>query len=389
MSSRSDTENGSGTPPAPARRAPTAGAMEPLDPRLYLDPELLEREQEAIFRRSWQYAAHVAELPEPGSYITTRCGDQPVLVLRNRDGELRAFRNVCRHRGSQLLSGSGRCKRAIRCRYHGWTYDSDDGRLLGVPEHKTYAELDKATLGLFGVRIEELGGLVFVNLDPGAASLAERCEGLVAMLERYRVPELEIFVAGEGGSQPANWKLVVDNYLEGYHVPIAHPGLMRLLDYQRYGVELHEAWAGFHAPLREKPSENRRERLYQRLVRPMPGLDDEDRRSWRYAFVYPNTTIDFYPDQVNVWKIAPDGVERTADRWACFRSPGARPLTRLVQRLNNRLNEDVLREDIDLVRRVQSGIRSEGYSFGPLSGREAAVGWFAERVRADLGAGGR
>lgn len=355
-----------------------------LEPQLYLDPAVLEAEQRAIFSRTWQYAAHASQLPEPNSYLTTTAGDQPVLVLRTSEGELRAFRNVCRHRGSELLSGSGTCKRAIRCRYHGWTYDSDDGRLLGVPEHRTYEDLDKATLGLFPVRVEALGGLIFVNLDAYATPLAELAGGLAELLRHYRVEELECFASGDSGRQPANWKIVADNYLEGYHVPIAHPGLMRLLDYQRYDVELFEHWVRFDAPLRDRPSENRTERLYQRLVRPMPGLTEDDRRTWRYVYLYPNTTIDLYPDQVNVWKLMPDGVDGTADLWACFRPAGPGPLTRLVQRLNNRLSAEVLNEDVDLVERVQTGIRTHDYAFGPLSGREAAVGWFAERVRADL-----
>ncbi len=366
-------------------RTETAEQLRPLDPRFYLDPEVLEREHREIFARTWQYAAHVSELPDPGSYVTATAGNQPLLVVRTKEGQLRAFRNVCRHRGSELLSGSGTCKRAIRCRYHGWTYDADDGRLLGVPEHKNYAELDKPGLGLVPARVEVLAGLVFVNLDPHASPLAEQCAGLAELLDRYRLPQLNRFSSGESGSQPANWKIVADNYLEGYHVPIAHPGLMRLLDYQHYEVSLHEGWVRFDAPLRDKPSENRSERLYQRLVRPMPGLDADDRRSWRYVFIYPNTTIDLYPDQVNVWKLMPNGTELTDDLWACFRPAGAGPLTRFVQRLNGRLNTEVLLEDVDLVRRVQTGIRSHDYEIGPLSAREAAIGWFAERVRASLG----
>jgi Rieske 2Fe-2S family protein len=353
---------------------------------MYRDPGVLEQEMRAIFARNWQYACHVSQLAEPGRYVATYAGDQPLLVLRTHEGELRAYRNVCRHRGSELLSGEGTTKKAIRCRYHGWTYDAASGRLLGVPEHRTYSDLDKARLGLYPAAVAELGGLVFTSCDPHAAPLAARAGGLAELLERYRVPELTCFATGDSGSQPANWKVVIDNYLEGYHVPIAHPGLMRLLDYQRYDVELHDGYARFDAPLRDKPSENRGERLYQRLVRPMPGLEDSDRRSWRYVFLYPNTTIDFYPDQVNVWKIMPDGVGRTADLWACFRAPGAGPLTRFVQRLNHRLNTEVLREDVDLVRGVQRGIASHDYEFGPLSAREAAVGWFAQKVRDDLAA---
>src|SRR3954465_3742070 len=111
-------------------RAPLAPALEP---NLYLEPEVVRLEQEAIFERTWQPAGHVSDLRESGSYLTTDVVDQPVLVVRDHDDEIRAFRNVCRHRGSRVLSGSGTCGKAIRCLYHGWTYRTD-GTLIGVPE---------------------------------------------------------------------------------------------------------------------------------------------------------------------------------------------------------------------------------------------------------------
>ena len=376
-------DNGAGSGPGDGR-FPLA-----LDPRLYRDPAVLDAELEGLFSRTWQFAGHVGDLREPGDYITARAGDQPVLVLRGDDGGLRAFRNVCRHRGSELLTGRGRCKKAIRCRYHGWTYDVTDGRLLGVPEHRLYGDrLDKANLGLIGARVEELCGLLFVNLDPDAPPLAEATAGLAERLEPYAIPELERFDSSKGGgresTQPANWKIVVENYLEGYHVPIAHPGLMRMLDYKGYTPTLHGGWVWFDAPLRDEPSGNRLERLYQRLVRPMPGLPEEAARNWYYAFVYPNTAIDLYPDQVNVWQIRPAGPELTADNWACYRHTSSGPVERLVQRINNKFNSLVLDEDIDLVGAVQTGTRTRGYAPGPLAEAESAVGWFADHVRADL-----
>jgi Rieske 2Fe-2S family protein len=306
-----------------------------------------------------------------------------VLIVRDEGGELRGYRNVCRHRASCLLTGSGQCKGAIRCRYHGWTYRFD-GSLIGVPEALQFgARLDKSALGLHPVRVEELCGLVFVNLDAEAASLADLVGDLPTRLARYRIAQLEPFAAG-GGAQPANWKVVAENYLEGYHIPIAHPGLMRMLDYKQYETELHEHWAWIEAPLRKKPSSNRLERLYAQLITPMPGLDDADRRTWRYVFIYPNTTIDLYPDQVNTWQMLPDGIGRTRDVFASYRSPESGPRTRAVQWINQRLNTLVLHEDIDLVRNVQLGLRTRGYRCGPLSRRESAVAWFADRVRADL-----
>ena len=369
-------------PVAPATTQP-AIAGTALEPRLYTDPELLESEQLLIFERTWQLAGHIASLPKPGSYLTAQAGTQPVLVVRDEENELRAFKNVCRHRGSRLLSGSGQCKAAIRCRYHGWTYRLD-GSLIGVPEGLSFDEkIEKRKFGLMPARVEEMCGLVFVNLDPDAAPLAELVGDLPQRLAPYRIETLESFAPGTG-KQPANWKVVADNYLEGYHIPIAHPGLMRMLDYKHYDVEVHDHYVWFDSPLRSKPSSNRLERAYAKLVTPMPGLGEEDRFVWRYAFIYPNTTIDLYPDQVNTWQMLPDGIGRTSDVFESYRPAGAKPRTRFVQWANQRLNTLVLDEDIDLVDNVQRGLATRGYRCGPLSRRERGVAWFADRIRADL-----
>src|SRR5436309_10925927 len=161
----------------PATRVRTSSTYTPsglaLEPRVYTDPSLLEVEQERIFERTWQLAGHVGALARPGAYVTARAGNQPVLVVRDENHQLRAYRNVCRHRGSRLLSGSGQCKQAIRCRYHGWTYKLD-GTLIGIPEGMSFAERpNKSKLGLMSARVEEMCGLIFVNLDRDATPLAE------------------------------------------------------------------------------------------------------------------------------------------------------------------------------------------------------------------------
>ena len=370
---------------ASAAPSPRPSRTAALAPRFYLDPQLLALEHERIFERTWQLAGHVSQLPRPGSYLTAQAGTQPLLVVRAQDDTLRAFRNVCRHRGSRLLAGSGQCKQAIRCRYHGWTYRLD-GELIGIPENRSYEPpVDKGAHGLLPARVEELCGLVFVNADPAAPALASLVGELPERLARYRIPSLERFAEYSGEGQPANWKVVAENYLEGYHIPIAHPELMRLLDYSGYDVEVHEHWVWFEAPLRARPAGNRLTRAYSRLVAPMPGLGESDRRVWRYAFIYPNTAIDLYPDQVMTWQITPDGTARTADVFGSYRPSGSGPRTRLVQRLNQRFNGQVLREDIDLVENVQRGLATTGYECGPFSAREAGVAWLADRVRADLG----
>jgi Rieske 2Fe-2S family protein len=350
---------------------------------MYTDPAVLEAEQELIFERTWQLAGHISQLPAAGRYITAQAGSQPVLVVRDEEMQLRAFRNVCRHRGSRLLSGDGQCKKAIRCRYHGWTYRLD-GSLIGAPEALMFGDrLNKAELGLMPARVEEMCGLLFVNLDRDAPPLAELVGDLPERLARYRIPTLTPF-APSTGTQPANWKVVADNYLEGYHIPIAHPSLMRMFDYKRYESDIQDAYVWVEAPLREKPSSNRLERLYAKLARPMPGLADDDVSVWRYVFIYPNTTIDLYPDQVNTWQMRPDGVALTRDVFGCYRPANSGPRTRLVQWVNQRVNTIVLDEDIDLVDNVQQGLQTRGYECGPLSVQEGAVSWFADRIRTDL-----
>ena len=358
----------------------------PLDPRLYVDPDGLAHEQGAIFARSWQLAGHVADLATPGRFLSVQVGGESAIAIRGEDGELRAFRNVCRHRAARLREGRGDCGKALRCPYHGWTYRTD-GRLIGVPEGRGFPDLDKTQLSLMPARVETFAGLVFVNLDLDARPLGDGLGGLEQRLVPYGINRLTRF-SESTSSQPANWKVVADNYLEGYHVPIAHPSLMRLLDYQRYTVEVGDGYVFFEAPLRAKPSGNRLERSYQKLVRPMPGLGKADERVWRYVYLWPNTTIDLYPDQVTTWQINPRGVDATHDVWACYRAAKPSPAMRAAQRLNHRLNVEVADEDAALVARVQAGMATTGWTPGPLGEREAAVAWFADRVRRALEATG-
>ena len=159
--------------------------------------------------------------------------------------------------GARLVTAPEPEGKAIRCPYHGWTYKLD-GRLVGAPEAAGSPAWTSPTLGLHPVRVESFLGFVFANLDPDATPLAEQLPGLAEKIGRYctdlaPITRDRIHDTEHAETQPANWKVVFDNYLEGYHVPVAHPGLMRLLDYQRYGVELHENYALFASPLRETP----------------------------------------------------------------------------------------------------------------------------------------
>ncbi|WP_234332652.1 aromatic ring-hydroxylating dioxygenase subunit alpha [Streptomyces sp. NRRL S-87] len=378
-------------PRAPGAPDPHGPPPQALPARYYTDPGLAEAEQRHVFAKSWQLVCHESDLPGPGARLAALAAGREVLVVRTQDGSLAAHLNVCRHRGTRLVTAPEPSGKAIRCPYHGWTYRLD-GTLVGAPEARQIPCLDKPNLGLLPVRVESFLGFVFVNHDPDAVPLAESCAGLAEAVGHYAGPELvpigkdRIHDLAGAEVQHANWKVAVDNYLEGYHVPVAHPGLMRLLDYQSYTAETDVAYALFASPLRDKPSSNWAERLYQRVTAPMPGLREEDRRVWRYAVIYPNTLIDFYPDHVLAWTAVPTAVDRVAVPGAFYARPGSGLRTRVARRLNVHIGWITNDEDAELVARVQQGLGTPGFVPGPLSRREAAVGWFADRIRADLAA---
>ena len=177
----------------------------------------------------------------------------------------------------QILSGTGRCPKVLRCPYHGWTY-RQDGQLAAVPEARGFPALDREAVRLPAFRVESLAGLVFVSLDAEVPPLAEwfgdaRRSGSSRSASPGSSAEGPIVA-----EYPYNWKNLADNYLEGYHIPVGHPGLLRMLDYKRYEPQLGRRHAWISAPLRDKPSVVRRERLYQRLVRPMDGLSGRPAR---------------------------------------------------------------------------------------------------------------
>ncbi|HEY7605097.1 MAG TPA: aromatic ring-hydroxylating dioxygenase subunit alpha [Gaiellaceae bacterium] len=190
----------------------------------YSDPAVLAAERERIFGHAWHYVGHAGRLPEPASYFACTTGGLPVVVTRDRAGELRAFVNVCRHRGSEIAVGAGR-RKTLQCPYHAWTYGLD-GALRSVPRADREAGFDGSGLGLVPLRLERWGPFLFVGSDPTAPTPAE-------VLASVRLPfdpgEL-VFRERVEYVLEANWKIAVENFLECYHCSVAHPGFSRLVD---------------------------------------------------------------------------------------------------------------------------------------------------------------
>src|SRR5712692_4840733 len=221
-----------------------------LPKSMYIDPAVLELEKDRIFSRTWQLVAHSSELARHGDFKPATIIDEPILLTHPEDDRLRGFYNVCRHRAAQVVTTRGN-RKSLQCGYHGWVYGLD-GKLQVAREMDGTENFDKADFGLVPIRVERWGPFIFANLDDQAPPLAEvlgRIPQEVAAagyeVERMQLVERRDYVI------ECNWKVYVDNYLEGYHLPIAHPGLFKELDYDAYRVETFRYYSKQHAPIRE------------------------------------------------------------------------------------------------------------------------------------------
>ena len=362
---------------------PTTVAAEPwptLAAPAYSDPAVFEAERRRIFHRTWQLAGHTSDLPRPGDYLVFDLLEQSAILLRGEDGRVRAFHNACRHRAFRLLEGEGCSPARVRCKYHGFSY-ALDGHLAGVPGERDFAGLDRAAMGLRPVELEEWQGFLFIRFAPdGGPSVAAQLDPLAAHLARYRFSELRPFGRETHDSVACNWKVAQENNIEGYHIPVGHPGLQRLFG-ERYRVEvLQHGVSRAGGPLPESVAGlSWSERHYLAL------LPADCERHWGYVSLFPNVAFDLYPDQVDFFQIIPMAPDRTLLRSRGYALPDARREMRAARWCNQRINRLVGREDRGLVEGVQRGLASLGYGEGLLHRREARVRQFQQGVRARLG----
>ncbi len=358
------------------------GEMTGLPAWTYQSPALTVLEYERVILPSWQFACHVNQVKTPGSYATLDMLRDSIAVVRGDDGQLRAFKNVCRHRGARLLDGSGTCKGVMVCPYHGWSYKLD-GSLRATPARKTFPGLDLGKHGLEPVELEVLAGLVFVRVVSGGPSLAEIWGEEAKLIAPYRLEELEPAAnAIHTEVWNCNWKVAVDNNLENYHIPIGHPGYHRMLDNDLQGFMNAHGVAG-SASRHKAQSDNWSEDRYLRLAPvALDRLAEATRRTWMFFTLPPNIGIDIYPDSADVFQILPRTATTCFVRYPVFKPRDDRREARVLRYLNTRINRQVTREDKELTERVQAGLSSHGYRPGPLSTLEVAIRDFHDRIRA-------
>ena len=294
-----------------------------INTRCYTDPRFLKIEREQIFHRSWQFLCHEEKLRKPGDFVTLSVEGQSIVGMRNRDGELRAYYNVCKHRGHELLFGDGNTKR-ITCPYHAWTYDLD-GALVNAPRSEHLENFERKEICLDSVQIEIFCHLVFVNLDPDAPPLVQQSGDLAREVMQY-APDLGelTFSTRLTYRIKANWKSVVDNFLECYHCPVAHKGFSSMIDMDTYKVKTdHAVW-----------------------------------------FLWPNMTLMRYPGRGNfmVWRFYPINEEETYEEFDFFFET-AEPNDTEIEALKF-IDEVLQPEDINLVESVQRGMNTPAFRSG-------------------------
>jgi phenylpropionate dioxygenase-like ring-hydroxylating dioxygenase large terminal subunit len=327
----------------------------------YMDAEVFARERERLFEHSWVYAGHTGQLAEPGTYFTLRVGEVPLVVVRDRERELRAFMNVCRHRGSEVMAGSGSCT-TLQCPYHAWTYGLD-GALRAAPRSEADLDFDREPLGLRPAQVDSWGPFLFVNADAGAAPLADTLGPLPEIVARGGVDVGELrFHSGRSYSLQTNWKVAVENYLECYHCAVAHPGFSKLIDVapDSYRLERHATFASHYAPPRDGGAEG------------------------QFHLIWPLTKVNIWPGHANlsIGRLLPVETGVTEGILDYFFAPGADPdwLESFFE-----LDNQVGAEDRELVESVQRGMRSGAFEHGRLMlPSEELIGDFQRWVAAVL-----
>ena len=340
---------------------PKGGAIEGFDPdpqksytlpaRYYFEPAIYAWEQDAVFGHAWCYAGHLGALQEPGCYITCTVGDQNILVIRGKDGVLRAFYNVCQHRAHELVKGSGRAT-FLTCPYHAWTYHAD-GRLRTARGSEALPAFDRAEFCLKPVQVEALAGFVFVNLDPAAPSLKVQSGALESEIRSY-CPEIDGLVLARRLTYDVagNWKNSVDNFLECYHCHVAHSDFCDLVDMNSYRSICHAIYSS-HC--------GRATRLDSKAYR---YSGDDRARQFGSWLLWPNLSIEVFPGapNVNIFHHVPMGPERTRHVFEFYLQS---PTPTAEQEDAIRYIDEVLQmEDIPLVESVQRGLHSRGYNQG-------------------------
>jgi choline monooxygenase len=313
----------------------------------YTDPEVLRFENECVFSKFWQYVGHVEQIKDPGDYFPATVADNPVVAVRDKDGVLRGFYNVCRHRGGPLVTQCGNGK-VFQCQYHGWTYLLD-GSLRGVPDFDRVELFDKKDFGLIPIHLDVWEGLIFVSLADDPPPLNTFFDGIA-----QRIAPIDLsgkkFYKRVDYTVRCNWKVYMDNYLEGYHLPFVHPELCKMLDYTQYVTEAFRYYSLQYSPFTDQ------ENVYQ----------TNDGQAYYYC-IFPNFMLNILPGRLQTNVIVPLTHDTTKVIFDYFYDDLASEEKIRMAEEDIRYSDLIQIEDIEICEHVQKGLASKAYDRGRFS----------------------
>ena len=326
----------------------------------YADPEFHAFDAAAIFARTWQFIGRADQVKDPGDHLVAEIGGKPVIAVRSNDGVLRGFFNVCKHRAGPLAVDNGNT-RFLQCRYHGWVYTLE-GRLRATHEMQEAEGFDPSGVCLDSVYVAESQNLVFAAVSDPGVTLAKVFDGIAQRIAPIELAALR-FHARVSYDLHCNWKVYVDNYLEGYHLPYVHPKLNKLLDYRNYTTHTAEWYSWQQSPVSGGAG------LYA-------GGEAQ------YYFVFPNLMLNILPGRMQINQVIPVSQNRCRVLFDYYYADTQSASANKLIADDMSFSDEVQREDIAICERVQQGLESGAYTAGRLSPkRESGVHHFQELVR--------
>lgn len=327
----------------------------------YHSEAMLEFEKEALFSSFWQLACHKSELPETGDMHVLEVADNPLLLVRD-ENQINAFYNVCKHRGGPVAVKKGTTS-VLQCQYHGWTYLLD-GSLRGVPQFRKVDLFDKKDFGLEPVTFDHWEGLLFVSLKDDIQPIDKFLSGISNQIAPIDLSELK-FAERQSYTIDCNWKVYVDNFLEGYHIPIVHPELAKLLDYREYKTDTSDWYSLQHSPIKDGNN------LYK----------SEDGKAF-YYYIFPNIMLNILPGRLQTNIIKPISTVKTE---VIFNYYYEDPDDAETIKEDIKYSDEIQQEDIEICELVQKGLQSKAYDKGRFSvEREKGVYHFQSLLKREL-----
>ena len=352
----------------------------------YFNSDLFELEAEKLFRQHWQLVCHESDVAKIGQFITFDLVNERAVIIKGKDGVIRAFHNLCRHRGSRVVAQErGVCKSAMVCPFHGWSFNLD-GSLRGVAQPRSFPELDPKQWGLKPIECEIWKGFIFIRFksgdQPSISKLMSPYEKLVSDQQLEKLNSCNPPSISE--AWPVNWKAMRDVDNEAYHVPMAHPGLQDLYgkDYKDYGMigDTNLNIGTFNST----PSSRWSVKLYRKMVDNLPEPLASLPKAWIYITIFPNQVISMYPDSVIFYQDIPVSVKKSHQRYAVYARPNEDRVTRLARKLSGRIDEITAIEDMQLMQWSYEAMRSSAFDGLMLSDLESGVGqyhsWLKKRL---------